>query len=49
MERKVKYNYEFKLCCIEEVLKHHCSAESVAYEHGFTKSNLRHWIGFYSK
>lgn len=49
MERKVKYNYEFKLRCVEEVLKNHRSAESVAKEHGFDESNLRRWVSFYRK
>ena len=49
MERKVKYTYDFKLCCVEEVLKHHRSAESVANAHGFAKSNLVRWISFYGK
>ena len=47
MERKVKYDYEFKLQCVEEVLNKHRSAESVAIEHGFAESNLRRWLGFY--
>lgn len=49
MERKVKYNYDFKLRCVEEVLKHHRSIGSVAIANGFNKSNLRKWIGFYKR
>jgi len=49
MERKVKYTYEFKLQCVEEVLKQHRSAESVANEHGFAESNLRRRVCFYQK
>lgn len=49
MERKVKYTYEFKLRCVEEVLKHHHSVSSVARVNGFEKSNLRQWVGFYRK
>ena len=49
MERKVKYNYEFKLRCVREVLKNHRSVESVATENGFRKSNLKRWIDFYQE
>lgn len=49
MERKVKYNYEFKLRCIEEVLKKNRSKESVAVEHGISKTNLGRWLSFYLK
>ena len=49
MERKLKYNYAFKLRCVDEVLKHHGSVCSVATANGFDESNLRKWIGFYRK
>ena len=47
MERKVKYNYEFKLRCVSEVLKKHRSVNSVAYESSIASSNLHRWIKFY--
>jgi transposase len=47
MERKVKYNEEFKLRCINEVLKKKRSISSVAKENNFDRSNLRKWINFY--
>jgi transposase len=47
MERKVKYNYEFKLRCVEEVLRKHRSVNSVAYENSIASSNLNRWIKFY--
>ncbi|CAH0334657.1 hypothetical protein FVB9288_02845 [Flavobacterium sp. CECT 9288] len=47
MERKVKYNYEFKLRCVAEVLRKHRSVYSVAYENGISSSNLDRWIKFY--
>lgn len=47
MERKVKYSYEFKLQCIEEVLKNNRSIRSVAKENNFTESNLRKWVNIY--
>lgn len=47
MERKVKYNYEFKLRCVEEVLRKHRSVNSVAHENSVASSNLNCWIKFY--
>jgi transposase len=49
MERKVKYNYEFKLRCVSKVLKENCSINSVAKENNIRLSNLRKWISFYRK
>ncbi len=49
MGRKTKYNYAFKLRCVEAVIKEHSSATSVAKEGGFQESNLRLWIGFYQE
>lgn len=47
MGRKVKYDYEFKLRCVEEVLKKHRSVNSVACENSIANSNLKRWISFY--
>ena len=47
MERKLKYNYEFKLRCVQEVLRKHRSVNSVAYENSIASSNLNRWIRFY--
>ena len=49
MERKVKYNYEFKLRCVEEVLKDHHSINSVAITNDIGKTSLGKWISFYQK
>ncbi len=49
MERKVKYNYEFKLRCIGEVLNKNRSKESVAVENGISSTNLGRWLNFYVK
>jgi transposase len=49
MERKVKYNYDFKLRCVEEVLKKHRSKESVAIENGISQTNFGRWLNFYLK
>lgn len=49
MGRKNKYTLEFKLRCLEEVLKNHLTIGSVAAANGCDESNLRKWIGFYKK
>ena len=49
MERKVKYNYEFKLRCVKEVLKNNQPIGVVSTLNGFRESNLRRWISFYQK
>ncbi|WP_415781404.1 transposase, partial [Flavobacterium chungbukense] len=49
MERKIKYNYEFKLLCVNEVLNRHRLVNSVANENNFDESNLRKWVKFYQK
>jgi len=47
MERKVKYDYAFKLECVELVLKKHASAVSVSKLKGSDESNIRKWVSFY--
>ncbi|WP_396147763.1 hypothetical protein [Flavobacterium sp.] len=47
MERKVKYDYAFKLECVELVLKKHYSSEHVSKVKGISKSNIIKWIDFY--
>lgn len=49
MSRKVKYDYEFKLECVKEVLNRRRSIQSVSLEKGLRKSNLSKWIMFYQK
>jgi transposase len=49
MERKVKYNYEFKLRCVEEVLKKHRSVIATANKNGIADTNLKRWISCYIK
>lgn len=49
MGRKVKYHYEFKLHCVEEVLKFHRSVNSVAIEKGIDNKSLDLWIQVYIK
>jgi len=47
MERKVKYDYAFKLECVELVLRKHYSKEYVSKAKGISKSNIRKWVDFY--
>ncbi|UWY28895.1 transposase [Flavobacterium sp. TR2] len=49
MERKVKYNYEFKLHCVEEVLKNHKGLEPTASKYDISNTSLKRWISFYMK
>jgi transposase len=49
MSRKVKYDYEFKLHCVKEVLNRGRSIKSVSSEKGLHDSNLYKWIMFYQK
>jgi transposase len=47
MERKVKYDYAFKLECVELVLKKHYSDRYVSKLKGTSRSNIRKWVSFY--
>jgi transposase len=47
MERKVKYDYAFKLECVELVLKKHYSKTAVSRLKGPDESNIRKWVSFY--
>jgi len=47
MERKVKYDYEFKLRCVKEVLVNHQGVSSVAEKNSIGKTSLKDWIGCY--
>lgn len=49
MNKRFKYNYQYRLQCVEAVVKRHQSLESVAGEKGLRPSNLRLWIGFYKR
>jgi transposase len=44
MERKVKYDYAFKLECVELVLKKHYSNRYVSKLKGLDESNIRNWV-----
>ena len=47
MERKVKYDYAFKLECVKLVLEKHYSCNYVSKQKGPDESNIRKWVGFY--
>lgn len=47
MERKVKYDYAFKLECVELVLENHYTADYVSKLKGLNESNIRKWVNFY--
>lgn len=47
MGKRNKYDYEFRLKCVEAVLKQHRCVGSVAQEHGLHPSNLQLWLAFY--
>lgn len=49
MERKVKYNYEFKLQCINEVLSDQGSITYVSNKYKITDSLLKKWVRYYKK
>ena len=49
MERKVNYDYGFKLACVKLVLEKHYSCNYVSNQKGLKRSNLRKWIGFYKE
>ncbi|MFK7050395.1 Transposase [Flavobacterium columnare] len=49
MERKVKYDYAFKLRCVKEVLKKHQAITIVAKENNIGKTSLKDWISRYQE
>ncbi len=40
MERKVKFSYDFKLCCVQEVLRDNCSLGFVARQEGYNAKHI---------
>ena len=49
MERKVKYDYAFKVECVKLVLEKHYSCNYVSNQKGLNESNIRKWVGFYKE
>ena len=49
MERKVKYDYAFKLECVKLVLEKHYSCNYVSNQKGPNDSNILKWVEFYKE
>jgi len=49
MERKVKFDYAFKLECVKLVLEKHYSSNYVSNQKGLNESNIRKRVGFYKE
>jgi transposase len=49
MYKRSKYDYEFRLGCVEAVLIGKGSVKAVAKQKGIEHSNLRLWVGFYER
>lgn len=49
MERKVKYDYAFKLECVKLVLEKHYSWNYVSAQKSLSKSNIRKWVRLYKQ
>jgi transposase len=47
MLKRKKYDYAFRLQCVEAALSGKDSIKGIAKKNGFNESNLRLWIGFY--
>lgn len=47
MERKVKYDYAFKLECVELVIHQHYSCNWVSIKKCISNSNIRKWVSLY--
>ena len=48
MERKVKYDYTFKIECIKLIIEQDYSCESVSKQKGVHESIIRKWLRFYN-
>ena len=49
MERKVKYDYVFKLECVELVVKKHHSDGYVSKLKNVERTSIRKWVNFYKR
>ena len=49
MGRKVKYSYDFKLRCVEQVLKKNHAVSTVSLLNGIHHTSLHSWVSFYEK
>jgi transposase len=49
MNKRNKYDYKFRLQCIEAIVKDKCSISAVARKKGVNITNLRLWYRFYEQ
>lgn len=49
MYKRNKYDYKFRLRCVEAVLKGKQSVSAIAKGKGVDSANLRLWLGFYER
>jgi len=49
MNKRIKYDYQFRLKCVELVVKKNLPVRKVSADNGISHSNLRLWVGFYVK
>src|SRR5688572_5696775 len=49
MCKRNKYNYAFRVRCVEAVVKDKRSIKEVAKQKKFDEANLRLWLGFYDR
>ena len=49
MFKRKKYNYEFRLKCVEQVVKKGQSQKFISDQFGIEESNLRLWVKFYEQ
>lgn len=49
MNKRNKYNYAFRLQCVEAVIKENRSVRDVATDRGVNRTNLRLWLRFYEQ
>jgi len=48
MERKVKYDYAFKIECVKLIIEQDHSCESVSKQKGVHQTIVRKWLNFYN-
>jgi transposase len=49
MNKRIKYDYKFRLRCVEAVVINNIPVKVVALEKGIAHSNLSLWLGFYNR
>lgn len=49
MYKRTKYDYAFRLRCVQRLLKGNQSLSELSIQYGVDKSNLRLWLAFYEQ